>query len=176
MVKNMYDTAPTRIDPNTPDAGKVAAYGAFSFLYMRSNLHRDLTLTAMRALLEPPIAIGSYKVFQDAQGVPRAATTWASLSEAAQEKLFAHETLAPEDWGSGPHMWVIEIVAPFGHGSGSQVMHWLRHSISKDVPKVSFARLNPTTKDVRVIECHRGPTGRLGARLVSRGRKPSESG
>ena len=56
------------------------------------------------------------------EGVPRSAVTWAFLSPDAERRFAAGETLRPRDWNSGPQMWVMDIVAPYGQGTGAHAM------------------------------------------------------
>ncbi len=90
-------------------------FGSLFYLASLTRYHRPRSLHDLFACFEPPLRLGQYKLFRSG-GHPRAAITWAGLSPQA-EYAFAvdHKALRPEDWNSGPSLWLVDFVAPFGH-------------------------------------------------------------
>jgi len=93
----------------------LADLGAMVFLAGLGRHHRPQSLASVMAQFEPPLRLGQYRLFRS-NGFPRAFITWAGLAP-AQERRFAidHLPLHPQDWNSGPSVWLVDFVAPFGH-------------------------------------------------------------
>lgn len=93
----------------------LADLGAFFFLAALTRYHRSRSLADLFANFETPMRLGQYKLFRS-NGFPRALITWAGLGP-DQEFRFAvdHQALKPEDWNSGPSLWLVDFIAPFGH-------------------------------------------------------------
>lgn len=153
-------------DTENPDANKVAAYGALAFLYLRSPMHNSVPLERARLTIQPPLDLGYYHIFKDADDVPRAAVSWAYLSDEAEARFSAGQILQPRDWRSGPNMWVIEIIAPFQRRTGATVMNWLRRSVPKEINEVKYLRLGAQGDVTRIVSCKRMSNKKWGASLL----------
>lgn len=151
--------------PEFPTQDQLRAYGDFAFLYLRSDFHRNLPLHLARLGIQPAIDLGYYKVFH-VDGIPRYGVTWAFLSDEAEEKLKAGQVLAPAEWRSGPNMWVIEIIAPYGQGSAAAVVKWLRHNLPEQVQTVRYLRVDADRNVNRVVEINRKNGAHCGAHLI----------
>ncbi|MCC0063379.1 MAG: toxin-activating lysine-acyltransferase [Defluviimonas sp.] len=92
-----------------------ADMGAMFYLASMTPYHRPRSLAAAVASIEPALRLGQYRIFRS-QGFPRAFISWAGL-DPVRERRFAidHAALLPEDWNSGPSVWLVDFVAPFGH-------------------------------------------------------------
>jgi len=95
-----------------PDAEKLRVYGDLMFLAFRSDRHAKMTTATLRTYLEPPVELGQFRVFRF-DGVPRGMYTWAWLNRNAERKLIKGKPLAPGDWRSGEHLWIIDMIAPY---------------------------------------------------------------
>lgn len=138
-------------DPEFPSAERLRIYGDLAFLAMRSAHHRRMPVSVLRDALEPPILLGQYKIFRF-DGVPRAALTWAWLSEEAEGRHLAGQGFSLADWRSGDRLWLIDVIVPYP-GLAKGVGRWLRKP--GNLPEMQFAyrRLrgdNRTRKVVRV--------------------------
>ena len=149
-------------DPEHPTEAQRLAYGDFAFLYLRSDFHRKVPLHLARLNIQPPIDLGFSKLFH-IEGVPRFGVTWAFLGEEAEAKMMRGEALAPADWRSGPNMWVIEIIAPYGQGTAASVVRWLRHNLPDRINTVKYLRIDPEVGVKRVIEVNRVKGAHWGA-------------
>lgn len=77
-----------------------------------SPIHKGWAISEAQRLFLPPIALGQFLMTTDGS----AFVTWAYLgSEIA--KGFADRThkLQPNEWQSGPELWAIDLIAPFGN-------------------------------------------------------------
>ena len=161
--------AKTVIDGEKPTQEKLYAYGAFAFLYLRSQHHRSVPLAVARMAIQPPIDLGFYKVFH-ADGVPRMAVTWAFFGDEAEEKFTSDQMLLPQDWCSGKKMWVVEIVAPYGKGTAAEVVRWLQSELPPSINRVRYQRVTGDHANRKYIEVNRLSASKWGARVL----KPSE--
>ena len=106
-----------------PTAERMRVYGDLLFLAFRSHRHARMSVAVLRTYLEPAIASGQYRIFRF-DDVPRAMYTWAWLGSEAERKLVLGEPLSPEDWQSGPNLWIIDLIAPY-QGLTSQIVRWI---------------------------------------------------
>lgn len=155
---------PNHTTPEYPTKAQIAAYGAFAFLYLRSDQHRDVPMHLARLAIQPAIDLGFFKIFEH-EDVPRAAVTWAFLDRDAERRMVAGELLKPQDWVSGDVMWVREIIAPYGKGTAAAVVRWLQRSVPDRVSRVRYLRIDPGHQRRRIVEITRHGSG-FGARAV----------
>lgn len=93
----------------------LADFGALVYLASLTRFQRDKRLDYVAGNLEPPLRLRQYKIL-GSNGYPRAALTWAGLSPEAEYRLAVERMpLRPEDWNSGPSVWLMDFFAPFGH-------------------------------------------------------------
>ena len=88
--------------PEYPDADQIRAYWALSFLYMRAEKYDMLSYRSIRRLIQPPIDLRQVRIL-DVEGVPRAAPTFAFLSDAAEQKLIAGDMIRPRNGVADPN-------------------------------------------------------------------------
>ncbi|WP_338849900.1 toxin-activating lysine-acyltransferase [Massilia sp. W12] len=68
----------------------------------------------LQSLLLPPLVLDQCKLYQK-QSIPWAFFTWAKVSDDVHARLCSGvNKLAPHEWNSGPHVWIIDSIAPFG--------------------------------------------------------------
>ncbi len=143
--------------PEYPTEAQLKAYGDLMFLYMRVRKYEPVPMGRVRRVIQPPIDLGLYKVFYQDK-VPRAAVTWAFLGP-EQEKQFARgEGLRPSDWLSGPQLWIMDIYAPYGLGTGRDVLRWLMSTVSKQHNLVRSPRVKEGTLH-RIVQSRRRDDG-----------------
>ena len=148
-----------------PDDAKLRGYGALSFLYLRSDRHQTATLKDFRRLIQPPLDLGFYKLFE-VDGVPRSAVLWAFLNPTTERKFLLDRRLDPSDWLSGDQMWVVEIIAPYGQKMGGAAMNWLRQSLPEEIKRVRYMRTTDTNEIRHIVEVNRGAGKIWGAKIV----------
>lgn len=118
-LRNNVPSSPKEALPFPDDwfdlpAESLADFGAMYYLMSLSPFNNQRSLAQITAQLEPALRLGQYRIFRS-NGYPRAFITWAGLDKAA-EMGFAvdHRSLKPAEWNSGPSIWLIDFVAPFG--------------------------------------------------------------
>lgn len=81
-----------------------------------SPYHRRWKVASVERLVIAAIDIGHFIVYED-NARPVGFVTYAFLSHQVENKLLNREgAMLPEDWKSGEQPWVIDVLAPFGHG------------------------------------------------------------
>ncbi len=107
----------------TPSPDMLRAFGDYLFLAERSPRHTGMDVGSFAASIVPPVMGDQYKVFRF-DGVPRGIFTWALLSPDAERRYVTGEALRPEDWRSGDHLWIIDLIAPY-HGLTASIVRWI---------------------------------------------------
>jgi hemolysin-activating ACP:hemolysin acyltransferase len=98
-----------------------AAIGDVVSVLMRAPKHKTLSLELLRTNVLPAVRLRQYLVAQvrqpgDGGPVPAGLALWATVSDELDGRLRERTSppprLMPDDWNSGPHLWLIDLVAP----------------------------------------------------------------
>ncbi|MEQ9143977.1 MAG: toxin-activating lysine-acyltransferase [Parvibaculaceae bacterium] len=90
-------------------------FGQVTWLLTQSKGHRNFFISDLEWLAMPPLLLRQFRIFPG-KDQPLGVALWARLSDEAAERLAAGGIrLAPGDWNSGPNLWLVELIAPFGH-------------------------------------------------------------
>ncbi|MDF0597090.1 toxin-activating lysine-acyltransferase [Psychromarinibacter halotolerans] len=148
------------IQPDHPDAITLSALGEIAFLAGRSPVHSRAPTDTLRHWWETPIALNQYWCFR-ADGVPRLALSWASLSpEAERRYVVDRKPLRIQDWWSGPQKWVIDWIAPFAIPRlNMEVRRWLVTTGFRDSGSVRFLRVGQGRSIRSITELNRAENG-----------------
>ncbi|MGR3662795.1 MAG: toxin-activating lysine-acyltransferase [Paracoccaceae bacterium] len=106
-----------------PEPEKLRVYGDFMFLTLRSPHHRKMSVANLQSAVETPISLKQFRVFRF-NDIPRGLLTWAMFDAEAERKYISGALLQAEDWRSGPHMWLIDFVAPY-KGLTKSMARWI---------------------------------------------------
>jgi len=92
------------------------ALGSATWLWMQSERHRQAPIYALSSLLLPAIQQGRF-VLVSTRGKPVLYMSWANFSVAAERRYLDHPpgNMPQTDWNSGPRLWCLDWIAPFGH-------------------------------------------------------------
>ena len=97
-------------------AGADAALGQVVWLMMNTPAFRHMFLADLEWMVLPPILLGQFRILYDG-GKPVAFAAWGHLSEEAEARLQQpNPRLKPDEWKSGDRLWLVSVIAPFGHG------------------------------------------------------------
>ena len=107
----------------TPSPEMLRAFGDYLFLAERSPRHRGMDIGTFSGSIVPPIMADQYKLFRF-DGVPRGIFTWGLLSPDAERRYVSGEPLRPEDWRSGDHLWIVDMIAPY-RGLTASIVRWI---------------------------------------------------
>ena len=132
-----------------PTQHQLQVYGDFLFLTCRSAHHRLMSVANLHAAIEPPIALGQYRVFRF-DDIPRALFTWARLGPEAERRHVGGAQLRPEDWRSGDHLWLIDLIAPYP-GLVAGISRWIMTTGNLTEKDFYFRRVVEGNKTRRIL-------------------------
>ncbi len=93
---------------------KLPILGPALWLYARDPNRKYSFLADTEWLVLPPVVLDQCRLYTKA-GIPFAFFTWATVSDAVDARLRSGvPKIAPHEWKSGPHLWLIDLVSPFG--------------------------------------------------------------
>ncbi|MBA3772337.1 MAG: toxin-activating lysine-acyltransferase [Ramlibacter sp.] len=93
---------------------KLPLLGPALWLYARDAQRRFTFIADIDWRLMPPLVLDQCRLFSKAD-MPWGFVTWAFVSDAVDQRLrSAVPVIAPHEWKSGDHPWLIDVVAPFG--------------------------------------------------------------
>lgn len=142
----------------TPPAAKTVSQmlGEITWLLTQSPVHRQLFLGDMEWFVMPPLLLEQYRLFYGPDR-PVGVALYARVSAESDARLQQGGVkLRPDEWKSGPHPWLIELVAPFG---GQQEM--LADLASGIFPGTGFNYHRVDTDGKRVVA--QFPAGKMDA-------------
>jgi cytolysin-activating lysine-acyltransferase len=95
---------------------KLPLLGPVLWLYSTAPEKKFMFMGDMQGSLLPPVVLDQCRLYTK-NGIPWAFFSWAKVSDAVHERLLSGiAKLAPHEWRSGVHVWLIDTVAPFGGG------------------------------------------------------------
>ncbi|NKI69936.1 toxin-activating lysine-acyltransferase [Collimonas pratensis] len=93
---------------------KLPIMGPALWLYGRDPVRKFSFIADMDWLLLPPVILDQCRLFTK-NGIPTGFFTWAFVSDVIDARLRSGVArLAPHEWKSGSHLWLIDMVSPFG--------------------------------------------------------------
>lgn len=102
------------LDQAKEGLAKLPILGPALWLYARDPVRKYMFVADIDWALLPAIVLDQCRLYTKG-GLPYAFVTWALVSDAVEARLRSSEPkIAPHEWQSGPHLWVIDAVAPFG--------------------------------------------------------------
>ncbi len=113
--------ASSETGPDAPQAGAKPVptvsdiFGQVTWLMTQSKGHRNFFVSDLEWLAMPPLLHRQFRIFPG-KDQPLGVALWAKLSDEAAARLEGGSNrLAPNEWNSGPNLWLVELIAPFGH-------------------------------------------------------------
>lgn len=93
---------------------KLPILGPALWLYARDPLRKFTFMADIDWVLLPPVVLDQCRLYTK-DDIPFAFFTWAKVSDAVDQRLRSGILrVAPHEWQSGEHLWLIDAVAPFG--------------------------------------------------------------
>ena len=93
---------------------KLPMLGPALWLFARDERKKFTFIADQDWLVMPPLILDQCKLYKKDE-IPWAFCTWAFVNDQVDERLSsAVPKIAPHEWKSGEHLWLIDIVAPFG--------------------------------------------------------------
>lgn len=92
---------------------KLPMLGPALWLFARDARKRFTFIADQDWLLMPPLVLDQCKLYMKGE-VPWAFCTWAFVSDEVNARLGSSiPKIAPHEWKTGNHLWLIDVVAPF---------------------------------------------------------------
>ncbi len=148
-----------------PSQEQLKGMGDLCFLFLRSPNAKSLSVDGLRRTLEPAVDNG-YMAIMRQDGVPRAAITWAFLSEETEARFLALEPLASKDWNTGNRLWLMDVIAPYGQGSAAKMIRYWHDSLQPDAREYRFVRPGKMPGAARTYVARRLNSGRFGSQMT----------
>lgn len=93
---------------------KLPALGAIAWLFGRMPGKQHLFLKDLDWAVLPPLILDQCRLFMNKE-MPFSYISWASVNDEVHARLMSgNMKLQPHEWKQGDHLWLIDIVAPFG--------------------------------------------------------------
>jgi cytolysin-activating lysine-acyltransferase len=107
--------------------GTIPILGGVAWLMMQQAGVRHTLLSELDWRVMPALVLQQSKLYLR-DGAPVAYVSWAQMSEAVVKRYMeAPHQLTGGDWKSGEHIWIIDLVTPFG--GGPEVIKELRETV-----------------------------------------------
>ncbi len=117
------EIASSRVADRSADASqstlgdRIFMMGELFYLLTHSPFHRGYSVADIVAYFMVPIQRGQFRIYRtDTRPVGFVVWGWFSDTVAAAYAAGDYEVQGA-DWRSGPHLWFVEFVAPFGHAN-----------------------------------------------------------
>lgn len=93
---------------------KLPILGPALWLYSNSPDKRFMFVGDVQWMLLPPVVLDQCRIYTK-NGIPWAFISWAKVNDAIHARFLSGDAkLAPHEWRSGEHVWLVDTVAPFG--------------------------------------------------------------
>lgn len=93
---------------------KLPILGPALWLYARDPMKKYMFLGDIDWAVLPPVVLDQCQLYTR-NGLPYAFVTWALVNDQIDARLrSAQAKIAPHEWKSGEHVWIIDVIAPFG--------------------------------------------------------------
>jgi cytolysin-activating lysine-acyltransferase len=93
---------------------RLPTLGPVAWLYGRDDEKQHLTLADLDWAVQPPLILDQCRLFMKDK-MPLGFISWAYVAEDVHQRLLQGNTrLEPHEWKGGEHLWLIDIVTPFG--------------------------------------------------------------
>lgn len=119
---------------------KAAACGNICQVMLAAASHRHVRLNYLSDVVMPAIAHGNVKIYFSDMGLPIGYAIWAFLSVEVHErlKIGADRKLHLSEWNEGSSLWVIDLLAPFGHFEN--IYQDLKNNVFEKYDLVNFSK------------------------------------
>jgi cytolysin-activating lysine-acyltransferase len=93
---------------------KLPILGPAIWLYARDPLRKFTFMADIDWVLVPPVILDQCRLYTKDE-IPFAFFTWAKVSDVVDQRLRSGvPRIAPHEWQSGDHLWLLDVVTPFG--------------------------------------------------------------
>lgn len=145
----------TSDDPRTGNIFE--ALGMIIAVAMDSH-YSDWSIYEVERHIVPALKSGQCKIYVNDDVGPAAFVTWAFLDDECHEAMLSHGRNPPADrWAAGKHLWVMDIVAPYG--DAPRIVRDLQRNLFPNMHGHSIRR-DPDGRVVRIAKWRNALAGR----------------
>lgn len=109
-----HDAVRQNLEQAKASLAKLPLLGPAIWLYANAAEKKFTFVGDVQALLLPPLVLDQCRVYNK-DGIPWVFLSWAKVNDDIHARLSSGiARLAPHEWNSGSHVWLIDTVAPFG--------------------------------------------------------------
>lgn len=127
---------------------KLPTLGPVAWLYSRTPDRRYQFLGDLDWTVIPALTLDQCRLFMKGK-MPFAFVTWATVSDSVHQRLESGVgKLAPHEWKSGNHLWIIDVVVPFG--GLEEVLRDVHQLKFKEQPRLRYLWPNLATQKLEV--------------------------
>ena len=114
LESNAEEMAKLGLEQAHDALAKLPILGPALWLYARDPIRKFTFIADIDWLLLPPVILDQCRLYTK-KDIPFAFFTWARVNETVDARFHAGiGKIAPHEWHSGSHVWLIDFVAPFG--------------------------------------------------------------
>lgn len=104
----------TELENAKASLAKLPILGPAIWLYARDPLRKFTFMADIDWVLLPPVILDQCRLYTK-NDIPFAFFTWAKVNDAVDQRLRSGVLrIAPHEWQSGEHLWLIDVITPFG--------------------------------------------------------------
>ncbi|MDX8391213.1 MAG: toxin-activating lysine-acyltransferase [Mariprofundaceae bacterium] len=108
------NSGPEELEIAKNSLAKLPILGPAMWLYARDPMKKFMFIGDIDGTVLPPVILDQCRLYTK-EGIPFAFFTWARVSDEVDQRLRGGEPrIAPHEWQGGEHVWLIDMVAPFG--------------------------------------------------------------
>ncbi|MGB8598822.1 MAG: toxin-activating lysine-acyltransferase [Burkholderiales bacterium] len=128
---------------------KLPLLGPMAFLMGHHPVKRFNFIGDLEWMLMPPLILDQAKVYTR-NDAPVGFATWAFVNDEIDKRFSSGNLkIGPTEWKTGPHLWLIDLVVPFG--SQEDIVKDLREKVFAG-KKVKMLVPDPTGKAAKIAE------------------------
>jgi cytolysin-activating lysine-acyltransferase len=139
---------------NRPSENEVAMGAALGFVtqLLFDTSRKSFSIAAIAAQIVPAIRLHQIEFCYDSLGRPVGYATWAFLSEAVAGEMCTNprRLLHPTEWNEGTELWIMDMVAPYGHLPG--LAGQLKRGRFAEFGRVRGIRRRPEGRATRIVD------------------------
>ncbi|HTH45286.1 MAG TPA: toxin-activating lysine-acyltransferase [Oxalicibacterium sp.] len=149
LSESNTETALAALEDAKESLAKLPILGPALWLYARDPIKKYMFLGDLDWAVLPPVVLDQCRLFTKG-GLPYAFVTWALANDHIDARFRTKESkLAPHEWKTGEHVWIVSAVAPFGQLE--ETLRELRETAFSG-KKVSALLPDPQSGELNVIE------------------------
>jgi cytolysin-activating lysine-acyltransferase len=132
--------------PAKPPPTVASVLGEITWLMSMTPSHRFFFLSDLEWLVMPAVTKQQFRIYRDENGRPMGLVLWAKLDDDAEARIKSGASrIRPQDWDSGPHHWIIDLLDLSGGQRAQAIIDDMKANVFGDTP-FKYHRVGPDGK------------------------------